>query len=193
IEIRLRDDPLILHGPPEESVGSVLNGIVIIKPNKTIRVKAVMLKLQGKIELKNFRGVHTNPNQTPEIWQQVNFLEHHWTFTNAGSTLHTLLANETYEFPFEYLIRGNLPVSVNVPNGRISYRLVATIERPPLVRNLRKELSVKIQRAYFDFGGDLSGEISSIGRWANSLRYAATIPKIHYMPGSVIPLHFTFI
>ncbi|KAK9708125.1 hypothetical protein K7432_009806 [Basidiobolus ranarum] len=183
IEIRLRDDPVILHGLPEESVGSVLYGTLVITPNKTIKAKAIVLRFQGKMELKNFR----------ETWQQVVFLEHQWTFMSSGNMLHTLHPNESYEFPFEYPIKGSLPVSVNVPNGRISYRLIATIERPPLIRNIRKTELVKVQRAYFDFCGDAATQLSCIGRWANSFRYAATIPKTHYIPGDVIPLHFTFI
>ncbi|KAK9767071.1 hypothetical protein K7432_003381 [Basidiobolus ranarum] len=183
IEIRLRDDPIILHGSPAESVGSVLYGTLIIAPTKTIKVKAVRLQFEGRIELKTLR----------EAWQNVSFLDNSWTFMNVEATLHTLHAGESYEFPFEYPIKGSLPVSVRVPTGHILYRLIATIERPSLVRNISKTVLVKVQRASFDFNGDMAGQISCIGRWANNLRYAATIPKTQFFPGNTMPLQFSFI
>ncbi|ORX92039.1 hypothetical protein K493DRAFT_303623 [Basidiobolus meristosporus CBS 931.73] len=202
IEIRLRDDPVILHGLPEESVGSVLYGTLIITPSKALKAKSVSLHFTGMIELKNLRGIwissrlcricFAHTNRFLETWQRVPFLEHQWSFLSPGDSLHTLQADKSYEFPFEYPLKGDDPVSVNVPNGRISYRLTATIERPSLLRNIRKTELVKVQRAHYDFSGDMAGKISCVGRWANSLGYTATIPRGQYFPGDTVPLQFSF-
>lgn len=51
LKIHLESDTIILHGSPEESVGSVLRGCIVLNVKETMKVKAITLNLMGKIKV----------------------------------------------------------------------------------------------------------------------------------------------
>lgn len=51
LKIHLENDMLIIRGSPEESVGCVLRGYVMLNTKETLRVKSIHLSLLGKMKI----------------------------------------------------------------------------------------------------------------------------------------------
>lgn len=50
-KIQLENDTLVIRGSPEESVGCVLRGHVVLNTKETIKVKSIHLSLLGKMKI----------------------------------------------------------------------------------------------------------------------------------------------
>ncbi|KAK9710783.1 hypothetical protein K7432_008208 [Basidiobolus ranarum] len=175
IRINLREDPIVLNGTPEESVGSVLCGVLVVTTTKRIKARSMCLLFQGTSRIRNAK----------EKCQSIVFFKYKWDFLEEVNPLHMLEADTVYEYPFELLLAGNLPVSVNVPNGEIKYQLKVVMERPSFLRNVIVTKPVQVERV----SSILSEHIAYVacsGRWANSLRYDARVAKSHYQPGELL-------
>jgi hypothetical protein len=51
IKIHVENDTLVLRGSPEESVGCVLRGCLILQVKETIKVKSITMNLTGKMKV----------------------------------------------------------------------------------------------------------------------------------------------
>lgn len=51
IKIHVENDTLILRGSPEESVGCVLRGCVILNTKEAMKVKSITLNLLGRMKV----------------------------------------------------------------------------------------------------------------------------------------------
>lgn len=51
IKIHVESDTLVLRGSPEESVGCVLRGCIILHTRETMKIKSISLNLMGKMKV----------------------------------------------------------------------------------------------------------------------------------------------
>lgn len=51
IKIHVENDTLVLRGSPEESVGCVLRGCVILHTRESMKAKSITLNLMGKMKV----------------------------------------------------------------------------------------------------------------------------------------------
>ncbi|ORX94153.1 hypothetical protein K493DRAFT_302221 [Basidiobolus meristosporus CBS 931.73] len=176
LQIILRENPIVLNGSPEESAGGVLCGVLMVTTTKRIKIKSLSLLFEGTSRIKVPRA---------ESYQQTLVFHHEWTFLKQETQLHELTPDGVYEYPFELLLPGNLPVSVDIAKSEIKYQLKAVVERPSILRNIRVAEPVRIERVSSALA-DYVPCVTCSGRWANSLRYDARVAKHHYQPGELL-------
>jgi hypothetical protein len=51
IKIHVENDTLVLRGNPEESVGCVLRGCLVLQVKENIKVKSITMNLTGKMRV----------------------------------------------------------------------------------------------------------------------------------------------
>ncbi|ORX75585.1 hypothetical protein K493DRAFT_309146 [Basidiobolus meristosporus CBS 931.73] len=181
LRIHLIEDPVILHGSPDDSVGRILSGHVSLTLAKPMSVKCISLRLKGKVEFHRIK----------EIWEKVTIVDRTWTLLRPGMDNY-LLDAKTHMFPFEFALRGNLPDSVNVAHCRVSYRLTSVVERP-LFWNIKASRVLRIQRTCSPLVDQRYIPHSSLGVWAKSLYYNISLEKGSFTPGELIPVSFKFL
>lgn len=114
---RLESPPAVFYGPPEESTGALISGLVFIDVTEdVIGVDSFMASLTMHVTQKRpFQG-HCTECQTKvtelKNWQ---FLASHPTSLHRGR----------HQFPFSALLAGTLPASINTPLVSISYQFKA--------------------------------------------------------------------
>lgn len=76
---------------------------------------------------------------------RTRILEKEWTFVSSPQTLPA----DNYEWPFDYIISGDMPESVEgLPHTWIIYRLKASIERSLLLKAITDRAPVRIIRTF---------------------------------------------
>lgn len=81
------------------------------------------------------------------VKEQDEFLRKTWTFTNKCKRSSETLPAGNYEYPFETIVTGNTPESVEgLTDTYIIYRMKATIERNVLAQNFVARKQVRIIR-----------------------------------------------
>ncbi|KAI8977295.1 hypothetical protein BDF20DRAFT_913639 [Mycotypha africana] len=185
-KIHLENDTLILRGTPEESVGCVLRGWVVLNNKELMKVKSITMSLTGRV-----RAQWTERNHQHK--KEFIILEHHWTFLPVQKKLHALAPHCVYKFPFEYVLPGDLAESMDSNSyGSLSYKLKAIVDRPAFsfAPNLidRRQLRVirQIMPSYIAMN-----PLQMSNEWANKLTYHISVPKKTFYRGEAIPINFS--
>ncbi|ORX95237.1 hypothetical protein K493DRAFT_337446, partial [Basidiobolus meristosporus CBS 931.73] len=87
--IHLVEDPVVLHGTPDESVGKIVSGFVTFTPTKPLNAKCVTLQLEGKVE----------NHKIKEIWEKITTVNQSWVLWKPSDN-EPLLDVKTHQFPF---------------------------------------------------------------------------------------------
>lgn len=95
-----------------------------------------------------------------------------------------------HSWPFELLIPGNLPQTLESEVGSITYRLKATIERGAFVQNTIKKRSIRILRCIMPSQFDLVQSLEIHNTWAEKMVYDISVPSKLYAFGDTIPISF---
>lgn len=75
------------------------------------------------------------------------FLRKYWSFEPPGLSRGGTLAADNYEWPFDYVIPGNTPESVEgLDDSWIVYRMKATIDRGILAQNIITRKHIRVVR-----------------------------------------------
>lgn len=79
--------------------------------------------------------------------QEEEILRHCWAFVNPAKGKTETLVAGNYEFPFELIIPGDTPESIEgLPECWVIYRMKATIDRGRLQQNIHARKHVRIIR-----------------------------------------------
>ncbi|ORX99271.1 hypothetical protein K493DRAFT_335838 [Basidiobolus meristosporus CBS 931.73] len=183
LEIVLHKDILTMYGSSDESVGCILRGALKFQILEPMKVKSISLSFNGKVKI-------LTPAVTP--LRELDLLEHKWTFLESEQDPY-LLAPSNYEYNFELPLPGNLPESVEVPYGDISYNLLAIVERPGFKSDFKTEKKVDIQRAPLLFTDELLHPNVATGIWQQKVGYCVSIPDTNYTVGQTFPVHFNLL
>lgn len=88
------------------------------------------------------------------------FVRHTWEFVYTGSKRGDTLAAGNYEWPFEYVIPGRTPESVEgMQDTWIIYRMKATVDRGVLAQNVLARKHLRIIRTLDTAALELSHEM----------------------------------
>ncbi|KAK9760612.1 hypothetical protein K7432_015193 [Basidiobolus ranarum] len=67
LEITLQDKFLVLHGSSTEAAGAVLRGSVILRLKETVKLRSLVLKLRGKVDVKWSSAAGPKPDNLKNI------------------------------------------------------------------------------------------------------------------------------
>jgi arrestin-related trafficking adapter 1 len=131
LKIRIESPPLVAFGPPEDSSGALMSGILELYPlvladpaSKTFEVAKLELKLL--MEVTTRRPISQD---CPACATRSKML-HKWVMIGSRKTL---LYNNgaAHDFPFSFLVPGNLPATTHSALAIVSYKLVAEVSPVP--------------------------------------------------------------
>ncbi|KAK9674941.1 hypothetical protein K7432_016776 [Basidiobolus ranarum] len=183
LEIDVQKDVLTMYGASNESVGCVLRGTLRFHLIEPLKVKSITLRFLGTVTL----------GEGAEFQQQeINLIDHKWTFLESESDSY-LLAPSNYRYTFELPLPGNLPESVEVPHGSVCYRLMATVERPSFRTDFKAEKTVDIQRAPLPSTDEYLQPTMISGIWEERLGYYISTPDTIYTVGDTFPVMFNLL
>ncbi|KAG0795926.1 hypothetical protein G6F57_003232 [Rhizopus arrhizus] len=184
LKIQLENDTLVIRGSPQESVGCVIRGCVVLITKEALKVKSIHLNLLGKMKIHWNERNHCRHQQRKQV-----IIHHEWKFLEPQKKLHHLLPT-TYLYPFELALPGDLAESFESYSfGSLSYKLKATVERPAFLPNLISRKQFWIIRQPSDaLVGTIPVQVSN--EWADHLHYTITIPSKRYNRGQDITIDF---
>ncbi|KAI9480585.1 MAG: hypothetical protein EXX96DRAFT_461924, partial [Benjaminiella poitrasii] len=184
LKIHVENDTLILRGSPEESVGCVLRGCVMLRLKETTRVKSIVLNFTGKMKIQWNERNHQHKKESI-------VLEHNLTLLANQKRLHILTPNQVYKYPFEFILPGNVAESIDSNSyGSLLYKLKAVVDRPAFSPNLIDRQLIRVVRElqlpdyYYSHPLEISNE------WPNKIDYRISIPKKAYGRGEQIAIDF---
>ena len=99
------------------------------------------------------------------IDERERFLHKVWTFVSSTKTHSEILKPGNYEYPFEYVLPGDSPESVEgLRNSHVIYRLKATIDRGLLASNMYARKHLRVIRTFDTASPDVSYEMVTLPR-----------------------------
>ncbi|ORZ09619.1 hypothetical protein BCR42DRAFT_381754 [Absidia repens] len=187
-KINLETDHIILHGSVEESSGIMLRGSVILDCHEVTKVRAITLKLEGKVKVNWLEGIGVY-QQTYKEDQTI--IEHEWSFLPyTGKTYH--LSEHHYRWDFELPLPGDLPETLQHEFCQVYYRLKAVADRPTFAMNYTDTRSIKVSRLMLPTCLELLQSISISNVWVDKFVYDINMPSKCYTMGQVLPVTFDF-
>ncbi|CAG8558646.1 19375_t:CDS:2 [Racocetra persica] len=192
LEIKLVE-PVIFFSKPEESVGCILRGDLILYLSKPTRIRKLEMNFVGTAEAaynqdrKKFKSEIISHKwkfiipQEEQDQKRNKFLRNPFrksTTTKLPAGIHT--------FAFEKFLPGNLPETINTDLGTISYALYAKASRSKFLPKLRLHQPIEILRTIPDH---INSQGIAVAREFNDmLSYEISIPKKAYPLGQSIPI-----
>jgi hypothetical protein len=198
---------VVVRGSPEDAASVLLSGHVVFAVSDPLSIKKITLKLTGTLRVNwidtpvTIRG----PISKPIRYETVLF-DHEWNRLESGGGLSTgssnsslssssssshMLATGNHEMPFEMIIPGDAPESIEGHEGaQVVYKLVATVERGRFSNNLTAKKHIRIVRTVGPDMFDLSQTVSIDNTWPDKVEYNIEIPSKAVAIGSIMPIHF---
>ncbi|KAM7207440.1 Arrestin (or S-antigen), N-terminal domain containing protein [Naviculisporaceae sp. PSN 640] len=202
-DIRLDNDFIVYRGSEHESSCQLLKGTVVLCLVQPLKVEDIVLRLTGDLRLNwtdqrvNSAGVtnHRVDRHTEIYSHKFESLTDLPTKSNndKGPNRSVTLGVGNYEYPFEFMLPGNLTESVEgLREGNITYRLKATICRGPLSHNLHAYKRLRIIRTLDPAALEVLHAMSVENIWPNKVEYSITVPQKAVVFGTCIPLETRF-
>lgn len=114
VNIDIESPPLVCYGPPKDSTGALLSGLVRLDVHESnLPIQSLEMVLIAEVFTK--RAVHASCLKCNTRTEEV----HRWDIVTQPVTLQQGL----HSYPFSYLVPGNLAASNNNTLGRIKYTL----------------------------------------------------------------------
>ncbi|KAL8935212.1 MAG: hypothetical protein Q9211_004818, partial [Gyalolechia sp. 1 TL-2023] len=153
-----------------------------------------------------------NPIPSNHTRKDEVFVRHTWEFVYPGSKRGHTLATGNYEWPFEHILPGHTPESVEgLQDSWIIYRMKATVDRGVLAQNVLARKHVRIIRTLDTAALELSHEmvqsfhckLYSIliaehpqaveNTWVDKIDYTLSTPTKGVIFGTAVQVHFRIV
>jgi hypothetical protein len=181
-----------------------------------LKVEDVHLRMTGQLRMGYVRASQehgrdlTRPNRWNDhrptatgisnhhVDKTTEIFHHRWPpFVGGGgpgsSSKGITLPSGNYEWPFELVINGAMPESVEgLADTHITYKLKATVVRPKLLYNLHAYKPIRIVRTLDPAALELAHAMTVENIWPNKVEYQLVIPHKAIVFGTVIPIDMRF-
>ncbi|KAI1435421.1 arrestin domain-containing protein [Xylaria sp. CBS 124048] len=190
-EIRLENDFIVFRGGENEASSQLLKGVVVLCIKEPTKVEDVHLRLTGQCRITWFDGRYTPSNQ--KVDRTTFILKNVWNLFTGDADNHHTLAAGNYEWPFELMLPGTTPESVEgLYQTGITYLFKATVTRGKLVKNLHCYKALRIIRTLDPAALELNQAMTVENIWPNKVEYSLAIPQKAVVFGSNVPLDMRF-
>ena len=128
-----------------------------------------------------------------KVDKTTTILEHRWApFIGTHGKSMTLPAGN-YEWPFEYMLPGNMAESVEgIPEASITYKLRATVGRGKLAYDLHANKHLRIIRTLEPGALEFLHAMSVENIWPNKVDYSIIIPQKAVVFGGLVTMEMRF-
>ncbi|KZF21120.1 hypothetical protein L228DRAFT_269520 [Xylona heveae TC161] len=177
-EIRLDSRIIVLSGSPHEASSALLKGTVVLCVSEPFHVKNIHLRLTGTSRVAWAAKIDANSSSTRYVKQESVFYKHEWMLLDPGKRKTENLSPGNYEYPFEVIIPGDTPQSIEgLHDSFVIYRMKATVERGMLAQNLHARRHMRIVRTLDPSALELAHAMSVENIWPNKIEYSISIPS----------------
>ncbi|ODV89187.1 hypothetical protein CANCADRAFT_11378, partial [Tortispora caseinolytica NRRL Y-17796] len=191
-------DVVVLRGSPTESAGYHLNGRLRLVTSESCSVRRITLRMYGTVRInwsESLLSAKGIANSKLAKFESVVF-EKEWSFldwANSKNVLHTLSAG-SYEYPFDTIIPGSIPESVEgLESAIVIYKMKATIERGRFSNNIVRKKVIHIVRTLAPDSIELLETVSIDNTWPDKIEYSISIPSKAVPIGSAVPININML
>ncbi|KAJ1837877.1 hypothetical protein LPJ70_005682, partial [Coemansia sp. RSA 2708] len=189
LEIALDQPELLFRGSFDEAGPALLSGRLIVHLHETIRVRSLKLTFTGRLDTFLSQNLVSSVQATDE---HREIITHTWQFLEPQK--HPVQwGPRTQTFPFDLLVPGDNPETIQTALGKVRYQLQATLERTSFHGNLSALVDVAVKR------GPVSGapwalalmeSIEAVGSWERQLDYRISVPTRSLKDGELFHTRF---
>ncbi|KAI0408352.1 arrestin [Xylaria palmicola] len=192
-EIRLDNEFVVFRGNGHEASGQLLKGHVVLCLRESLKVEDIHLRLTGLCRITWLDGRQTPSGIHNKIDRTTTVLKHNWPPFVGETNHHNVLAAGNYEWPFEIMLPGDTPESVEgLYQTGITYHFKATVSRGKLAKNLHAYKRLRIIRTMDPAALELNHAMSVESLWPNKIEYTISIPQKAVVFGTSVPINMRF-
>ncbi|KAL4915214.1 hypothetical protein BDW62DRAFT_212835 [Aspergillus aurantiobrunneus] len=191
-DIRLDDDYIVFRGGEQEAASAHLCGKLILCVSEPISIKHIRLHLTG-ISRVCWYLPSSSAGGGRKNWRERVFYEKSWKFREAGKSKTEILPAGNYEYPFDVILEGSMPESVEgLPDTYVTYRFKAEIGRK-YAKDIIVRKPLRIIRTLESSALELSHAMSVENVWPNKIEYSISTPTKAVIFGTSIRVDFKLI
>ncbi|EEP76328.1 CreD protein [Uncinocarpus reesii 1704] len=191
-DIRLDDDYIIFRGSPDEAASAHLKGTLVLCLSEPLTIKYLRLQLVGVCRI-GWTVVSGPLSGARKQGKEEVVFEKTWKFRDAGKGKTEILSPDNYEFPFDVILPGSLPESVEgLPDSWVTYRLKAEIGRK-YAKDISTRKPLRIIRALDPNTVETINVTSIENVWPDKLEYSFTVPNKAIIFGTHIAVNFRMV
>ncbi|EXJ92982.1 hypothetical protein A1O3_01538 [Capronia epimyces CBS 606.96] len=192
-DIRLHNDYIVFRGSEDEASSASLSGTVVLCLTEPLNISHIDLTLSGILHMSWQTTSTSSMSGRRTAYKERTFFEKSWTFREPGKGKTEVLQPDNYEWPFQCILEGSLPESVEgLKEAWIIYRLKAEISRKR-GRDIVVRKPLRIVRTLDSNALELSHAMSVENIWPNKIEYSISIPNKAVAFGSFVQVDFRLI
>uniref|UniRef100_A0A093VT96 Carbon catabolite repressor D n=1 Tax=Talaromyces marneffei PM1 TaxID=1077442 RepID=A0A093VT96_TALMA len=191
-DIRLDDQYVVFRGSEHEAASAHLRGTLVLCLSEPLTIKHIKLSLTGMSRICwHLPASPTAGGRKP--YKEKVFFEKDWKFRDAGKGRTEILPADNYEFPFNVILEGSLPESVEgLHDTWVTYRFKAEIGRK-YARDIVIRKPVRIVRTLDPSALELAHAMSVENIWPNKIEYSISTPTKAVIFGTSVRIDFRLI
>ncbi|KAL4942994.1 HECT-type ubiquitin ligase-interacting protein cred [Aspergillus oleicola] len=191
-DIRLDEDYIVFRGGEQEAASAHLSGKLILCVSEPISHKHIRLHLTG-ISRVCWHLPSSSAGGGRKNWRERVFYEKTWKFRDAGKGKTEILRPGNYEYPFDVILEGSMPESVEgLSETYVTYRFKAEIGRK-YAKDIIVRRPLRIIRTLESSALELSHAMSVENIWPNKIEYSISTPTKAVIFGTNIRVDFKLI
>ncbi|KAL1990050.1 hypothetical protein VTN49DRAFT_6631 [Thermomyces lanuginosus] len=191
-DIRLDDRYVVFRGNEHEAASALLRGTVVLCLVEPLTIKHIRLRLTGMSRICWHLPAAAAGTARKPCKERV-FFEKTWSFREAGKGKTETLPADNYEFPFDVVLDGSLPESVEgMHDTWVTYRFKAEIGRK-YARDITVRKPLRIIRTLDPSTLELSHAMSVENIWPNKIEYSISTPSKAVIFGTFVRVDFRLI
>lgn len=192
-DIRLDNDYIIFRGGEHEAASAQMQGSVVLCLTEPLSIKHLKLTLTGITRMSwqvTSTSAITGKRTTAK---EKSFFEKSWTFRDPGKSKTETLQPDNYEFPFDLVLEGSLPESVEgLMDNWIAYRFKAEIGRK-FTKDIVVRKPLRIIRTLDSSALELAHAMSVENVWTNKIEYSISTPTKAIIFGTSLQVDFRLV
>ncbi|KAJ5081647.1 hypothetical protein NUU61_009911 [Penicillium alfredii] len=191
-DIRLNDDYIVFRGSEHEAASALLKGTLVLCLSEPLAIKHLRLELTGMSRV-CWHLPSTAAGGGRKSWRERVFYDKTWRFRDPGKGKTEVLAAGNYEYPFEVVLNGSMPESVEgLHETWVMYRFKAEIGRK-YAKDIVARKPLRIIRTLDPSALELSHAMSVDNIWPNKIEYSISTPTKAVIFGTSLRVDFKLI
>ncbi|OQD67209.1 hypothetical protein PENDEC_c042G06373 [Penicillium decumbens] len=191
-DIRLDDDYIVFRGNEHEAASAHLKGTLVLCLSEPLAIKHIRLQLTGMSRV-CWHLPSSSAAGGRKSWRERVFYDKTWRFREPGKGKTEVLAAGNYEYPFDVVLEGSMPESVEgLSETWVMYRFKAEIGRK-YAKDIVARKPLRIIRTLDTSALELAHAMSVDNIWPNKIEYSISTPTKAVMFGTAIRVDFKLI
>lgn len=191
-DIRLNDDYIVFRGNEHEAASAHLKGTLVLCLSEPLAIKHIRLQLTGMSRV-CWHLPSSSAGGGRKSWRERVFYDKTWRFRDPGKGKTEVLAAGNYEYPFDVVLEGSMPESVEgLSETWVMYRFKAEIGRK-YAKDIVARKPLRIIRTLDPSALELAHAMSVDNIWPNKIEYSISTPTKAVMFGTAIRVDFKLV